>query len=397
MERIAFIFPDLLPMPATKGGATETLIQHLIDDNESRGEFQFDIYCPYDPDAEKLTANYRHTRFFYIKTPTSMLAWIKFQLFRIKRKLSRSYVPESYLLELLAILKKQHYDRIIVESVFWFIPFIKQAVTAPVYLHLHFDAISTRHPDIERSLNCCDGVICVSRFIEQTLLNFSPNIQTRVLPNVVDIAEFCNIGRCEKATALRQQLGLSEDDRIIIYTGRLMREKGVMELVRAFREAHDVMPELKLVLIGSAGYGETIYDNFYHQLMAEIGNMHNNSIFMTGYIAHEQIPNWFAVSDIAVMPTTEVEEAAGLAALEALAAGCYLVTSDSGAIPEIATCNDSIIVPRGEGFTKRLSNAILHWARCTLKLSPTHGQLHVAANHNANYYYDNFIKTIKSL
>ena len=136
MKRIAFVFPSLLPMPAVRGGATETLVQRLIDDNEVQHKCLFHVYCKYDPDAERQAEKYRYTQFFYIREDDSTLGKVKFLLFRLRRKFSRGYVPEPYLTDVTTRLKKERYDAVIVESALRFIPYLKRKTKTAVLLHL---------------------------------------------------------------------------------------------------------------------------------------------------------------------------------------------------------------------------------------------------------------------
>ena len=40
-RKICFIMPNVFPVPATKGGATETIINNLLDENEKQGKFDY--------------------------------------------------------------------------------------------------------------------------------------------------------------------------------------------------------------------------------------------------------------------------------------------------------------------------------------------------------------------
>lgn len=397
MKRIAFVFPDLLPMPAVRGGASETLIQRLIDDNEKYKKCIFHVYCKYDPEALKQSQKYQYTKFVYIREKATVFEKIKFQLFRVRRRLSRSYVPEQYLVQLTNALCKEEYDSIIIESVFWFAPYIKRNVCAPLLLHLHFDAVGMNHPDMKKSLDACDGVICVSCFIESSIKRFSPETATCVLDNVTDVDLFDRNLSLKQAKELRTQWGIGADNIVVMYAGRLMQVKGVMELVKAFQLAKENNPNLRLVLVGSAEYGRTVEDTFYAQLVEQIGGDLGQCVHMTGYIPHEQMPGYYAMADIAVMPTIGVEEASGLSALEPLAAGCRFIGSDSGGIPEVACSECAVIVPRGESFVDNLAQSITRCAEKSRNELPTSGQLHVRKNHNAQDYYKHFLKCLQEI
>ena len=356
MKKIAFVFPDLLPMPAVKGGATETLIQLLIDDNEKRQECIFHIYCMYDAQAEQAAKDYRFTKFFYIRKQDNLWGKLRFLWFRVKRKFSQNYVTEPYLIDVVKAMKES-YDAVIVESCLPYVPYLKKMGKTPTLLHLHFDILRSSFKNVDTGLACCDGIICVSQFLAEGLKGTYKGHVT-VLPNVVDTQLFSREKSMGRASILAQRLGVTEQDKVVLYAGRLARVKGLSELVEAFRQAVEREPNLKLFLVGSAGYGENVQDEYYPVLLNNIGDMLNSRVFLTGYVPHEEMPAYYAMADVAVMPTVGVEEAFGLSALEPLAMECHFIGSDSGGIPEVAVCPAAVIVPRGDGFVPRLGEAI---------------------------------------
>lgn len=396
MKKIAFVFPPLLPMPAVKGGATETLIQQLIDDNELQGKCRFDIFCRYDEEAEKASKTYKNTRFFYIKEKNTLADKLAFLWFRLRRKVSRGYVPEAYIEEVAAKLGKEKYDAVIVESALRFIPYLKKKTRGKVLLHLHFDVVASNQPNKKEAFACCDGVICVSRFIQKTVRDYEASTKTAVLQNVVDTGLFCRQSHMEQALTLRQRYGIQATDKVVLYAGRLMAVKGVAELVQSFFLAKEAVPELKLLLVGSPVYGQTVLDEFMQQLLQQVGQALDESVFLPGYIPHDQMADYYAMADIAVMPTTGVEEASGLSALEPLSAGCRFIGSDSGGIPEVANCDAAVIVPRGENFVARLAQAIVENAKDTA-IFPEDGRSYVVKNHDARDYYHHFFECLQEI
>lgn len=399
MKRIAFVFPPLLPMPAVRGGATETLIQRLIDDNEVRGDCQFDIFCLYDQEAETVSRKYQNTRFFYIKESDSLYERMAFLWFRLRRKLSKTYVPERYIKKVAAILKREAYDAVIVESSLRFVPYLKKQTAAPVLLHLHFDAVASGQQALDSALRLCDGVVCVSHFIEKTIRDYSSDIRTYVLPNVTDTLRFDAAQYAPQAQELKARMGLGNDP-VVLYSGRLAQVKGVLELVRAYRLALEQVPQLKLVLAGSAGYGETTWDEYYDALIEEIGDLKDKSVFLTGYISHDQMPIYYAMADVAVLPTTEVDEAAPLSVLEAQASGCYFVGSDSGAIGELMCPDYGVVVSRDQGYVENMAQQLVIAARqYTRGVSnqPTPGRTYVLEHHDATRYYEKFVELLQKM
>ena len=86
MKKLAVITGGLLPMPSIKGGAIETLLQYLIDYNETTSNFEFEIYSIYDKNAEKVSKKYVNSKFKYINI-NKFKGKVYFNIFRILRKL----------------------------------------------------------------------------------------------------------------------------------------------------------------------------------------------------------------------------------------------------------------------------------------------------------------------
>jgi glycosyltransferase involved in cell wall biosynthesis len=72
------------------------------------------------------------------------------------------------------------------------------------------------------------------------------------IPNGVDVAAF-EPATDDERKALRRRLDLPEDASIVVYTGRLVRYKGLIELVEAWPAIQSRHPEAQLVLVGSGG------------------------------------------------------------------------------------------------------------------------------------------------
>lgn len=123
------------------------------------------------------------------------------------------------------------------------------------------------------------------------------------------------------------------DNKILIGTvGRLSPGKGHLNLVNAFTKVKQQNPDAMLVIVGGlkAEQGaDTDYLNQLQQLIKE----HNliNDVLFTGFC--KNIHELYSIMDIVCLPYAN--EAFGLTAIEAMAAGRPVVASNTGALPEI--------------------------------------------------------------
>jgi len=68
-EKIAVVTTGYFPVPATRGGAVEALVENLIDENEEEKKLMFHIFSSYDKKAVEFSKKYKNTTFSFIKTP----------------------------------------------------------------------------------------------------------------------------------------------------------------------------------------------------------------------------------------------------------------------------------------------------------------------------------------
>ena len=152
----------------------------------------------------------------------------------------------------------------------------------------------------------------------------TPADKVRVVPNGVDAARVqCNDSP-EALAAFRARLA-APGERIVFFVGRLVREKGVEVLLDAMPEVLAAHPEAKFVIAGGGWHGHL------HQRAAARGLAHK--VYFTGFLPEEDLPRMYAVADVAVFPS--LYEPFGIVALEAMAAGVPVVTSDIGGFREV--------------------------------------------------------------
>ena len=71
MERmkVAFLTSGISPVPATKGGAVENLIEDLLDENEKKHSFDFSVCSLYEEKAADQSKKYKNSNFYFVKSP----------------------------------------------------------------------------------------------------------------------------------------------------------------------------------------------------------------------------------------------------------------------------------------------------------------------------------------
>jgi glycosyltransferase involved in cell wall biosynthesis len=187
---------------------------------------------------------------------------------------------------------------------------------------------------------------------ERLQANCSVRAPVFVAPHGVDQARFSPTEPSPGAddVALRET-GVPAGRPFVAFIGTLEPRKGVAPLIGAFDALADARPDLMLVLAGQTGWGMTETE----RALAAARN--GERIVRTGYLPDVAVPALLRRAAVVAYPA--LEEGFGLPALEALACGAPLVTTEGTAMAELAG-GAALLVPAGaEGpLTEALAAAL---------------------------------------
>lgn len=320
----------------------------LLWENEEAGRFVITVFSPQDAQARLESAKYRRVEFVPIQVPKWQHEAVRLVKGALWKGLRVGMTPgAAYLLAVKRALRGRSFDHIVLENLAPFAIPIARMNIAPVDLHMHNVAILSEQFRPQRVADKCRRILCVSDYIRDWCeghLGNQPE-KYRVLLNCIDSPRFSDAGRFR--SEMRAQLGIGEDEIAFLYTGRLCPEKGALELAEAFRQLD--LPNARLVIVGSAWFDADVEDEYQKKLRSAIEPVRDRVIF-TGYVPYSEIPKYYAMADVAVMPSIW-DEPGSLTLLEAQASGLPLITTRSGG-NAMNTCPDgAILLERGEGLT----------------------------------------------
>jgi 1,2-diacylglycerol 3-alpha-glucosyltransferase len=144
-----------------------------------------------------------------------------------------------------------------------------------------------------------------------------------VVPNSVDLKVFN--GRVS-GEAMRESLGMRDGEKMVLYLGRLSREKRIDVMLRAASKITRKRKDIRFV-IGGAGPSEAYYKGMARRL-----GLQKNVIF-TGSVSRRQLPKLYAAADALCLPSTF--ETQGIVSLEAMASGKPVVGANYLALKEL--------------------------------------------------------------
>lgn len=389
--KICLVLVGKLPLPAARGGAVETLAEHLLRENEARGALELTVLSVREERAVRQASAYPNTRFVWFG---EYPLWNKFwwRVYALAKKLGKQELPFPYQRVRAAAWLKRHggeFDYILAESE---LELIRDAKLPPekVLYHMHWVGAPTRWRDA-----CFGRLLAVSHFVARhwQAETGRPDAGVSVLPNCVDTAVFGARLPDEERAAVRQSLGFPEDCFVLLFCGRLVQAKGVRELLAALEK----LPErVCLVLAGSTNYGLPVTEPYEREVRA-MAERFGPRVAFTGFVQPEGMPRYYAVADAVVMPS-QVEEGAPLVALEGMAAGRPVIATRSGGIPEYLNGDCGILVDREGDLPGALAAAVLRLqsdpALC--RTMGEAGRAH-AQQYGTAQYYQNFLDILKTL
>jgi len=178
-------------------------------------------------------------------------------------------------------------------------------------------SVAERHDLLEQGT----AVICVSEFIRRCFIDgIDEPLSAR--PHVVH-------------TGVQRAAEFPAKENRIVYVGRVVREKGVLELVRALACVLPRHADWSAEIIGARWFGigekPTAYENSVARAAAPC-----NRIVLSGFRAHGEVLASLDLAAIAVVPSLW-DDPFPRAALEALAHGCALICSTRGGLPELGS------------------------------------------------------------
>ena len=149
-----------------------------------------------------------------------------------------------------------------------------------------------------------------------------PFEKINVIPNGVSASNFTVT---ERDYDFRRQYAM-DNEKIILFMGRLVYEKGVQNLIAAMPKILDHYHDAKLVIAGKGG--------MINELQEQVNNLGiGNKVYFTGHLSPKQVQKMYKCADVSVFPSTY--EPFGIVAIEAMLSGIPIVVSDIGGLNEI--------------------------------------------------------------
>ncbi|KJE25741.1 spore coat protein SA [Geobacillus kaustophilus] len=328
--RILMVCTEKLPVPPVLGGAIQTYISGIL---AHVSQFHDITVLGISDSAlpEQETIHGVH----YVRVPG--------KIFEIYRENVVRYVAANKF-DLIHIFNR---PRLV-------LPVRQAAPDAKITLSMHNDMFQPEKIDPEEAAAAIAEVayiVTVSDYIGNVIRSLYPQAspKLRTIYSGVDSERFLP-GNHPKMQKIRDDIrrahGL-ENKTVILFAGRLSRNKGVDKLLLALPELAKKFKNLALVIVGSNWFSENDMTDYVAYVRALAKRM-PVPIVTTGFVAPNEIQNWFAAADLFVC-TSQWQEPLARVHYEAMAAGLPIVTTARGGNPEVIVANENGLIVENPG------------------------------------------------
>lgn len=355
--KIAILTSGILPVPAVQGGAVENLIDFYLEYNDRHRLHDITVYSVWHPEAERHPALKSEANHYEFIRVDSLMAKVAKRLYKwLQRDGYYFYTIEFFIDQAVKRLTAQKYDLILIENRPGYALKLTGRTDAKLAYHLHNGKLDTTVKAYQAIYDAATRIITVSDYITNCVRSINPHDRKTVtVYNGISLEGFNpNL----KSHIKRTDVGLSDDDFVMLLSGRITPEKGIAELLTALNQLKDY-PRIKLLIVGDVFYGvKATWDPFLDKVK-ELAETVKDRVVTTGFVSYDQIPSYLQMADVAVIPSIW-DDPFPTTVLEAQAMGKPIIATRRGGIPEEVSEENAILLDTDEHFVGNLAAAVLH-------------------------------------
>ena len=187
-------------------------------------------------------------------------------------------------------------------------------------------------------------LVAPTRKVENTLQGYGIQAPINVVPSGISLEQHHQRLSQEERLQRRRELGIRDDDQVLINLGRLGGEKNLGELITLFAEARQTEPGLKFLIVGDGPARPAL-----EQQAKELGVAED--VIFTGMVEPCQVQNYYQLGDVFVSASTS--ETQGLTYIEAAANGLPLLCRQDD-------CLDDVLEEGRNGYEYTNAEEFLH-------------------------------------
>ena len=177
-----------------------------------------------------------------------------------------------------------------------------------------------------RRLKRVSTLVAPTQKVENTLHSYGMHTPISVVPSGISLEQHFRRLPEEERNSRRRELGIDEDDLVLINLGRLGGEKNLGELLEFFAEARKKNDGLKFLIVGDGPAREDLQKQAKRLGISEY-------VIFTGMVPPSEVQNYYQLGDIFVSASTS--ETQGLTYIEAAANGLPLLCRQDDCLADV--------------------------------------------------------------
>jgi len=195
----------------------------------------------------------------------------------------------------------------------------------------HVEEISETHKELikyyeeeQRMYAIVDKVIVLAKETEQLLKDVYLLDEQKMFYAPNGLRDSSQLLEHNEIMRIKSELHITENEKIILYAGRVNKIKGSFQLIKCFEKVIQSYPNCRLVIIG------TLFEPFNTlKYSSEIAS----KITYTGQITSDRVKDWYRVADIGILPS--FVEQCSYTGIEMLMHGLPIVASDGFCVKDM--------------------------------------------------------------
>lgn len=177
-------------------------------------------------------------------------------------------------------------------------------------------------------------MIVPSQFLQNYYRGFLPDADIEIVPNGIDLDTY----QSAYQAVTKADLAISPHEKVILYAGRIVPDKGVLPLMHAFEKLSQTHQDLRFVVIGDYNEESKSDNGAYQREVREIAARLGDRCKLMGSIPPDKMHTWYPLADLVVIPS-QFQEPFCMVAIEAMGASKPVLVSTRGGMVEFVKEN----------------------------------------------------------
>ncbi len=187
----------------------------------------------------------------------------------------------------------------------------------------------------------------------------------------------------------RKKLNINKNDLVFIFIGRIVSEKGMNELITAFKKLHEVTSDVKLLLVGPFENDLDPIDDSNLEIIKS-----HKGIISVGY--QEDVRPYLAISDVLTFPS--YREGFPNVVMQAGAMNLPpIVTNINGCNEIIKHKKNGVIIPVKDSVSLYNAMSLFYTDRTFLEKLKNNARYQIAANYERQHFWNLLLSEYKKL